>query len=57
MPDFFVQSDGTHELGPVAVMQEEPELDRSPSPDPGVIIFLVHILAFLTVSSLPLFRI
>ncbi|XP_076805498.1 huntingtin-interacting protein 1-like isoform X2 [Clavelina lepadiformis] len=35
-PDFLLNSDGSHELGPVRVMQEEdaPDHDRSPSPEP-----------------------
>nr|XP_018670719.1 huntingtin-interacting protein 1 isoform X2 [Ciona intestinalis] len=39
MPDFLIQSDGSHELGPIRVLpEEENHVDRSPSPEPEVAV-------------------
>jgi len=36
IPDFFIVSDGTHELGPVQMVEDDHHSDRSPSPEPTI---------------------
>uniref|UniRef100_F6UP49 I/LWEQ domain-containing protein n=2 Tax=Ciona intestinalis TaxID=7719 RepID=F6UP49_CIOIN len=45
MPDFLIQSDGSHELGPIRVLpEEENHVDRSPSPEPEILKKCIYIL-------------